>query len=383
MAGVHRRIGLAIALWLVAPGLAAAQVIDFETIPGDVPAEGLPIGDQFLASHGVTFSLEGGGTPVLAEVGAPITAFQGPGGAADTPAAGVDIGDFFLTDDGVTGGAPPPLLITYENPTAGASGLILDVDGTESFLIEARDDLDAVLEDQLIAAGDSGTGDGAASWWGFQRPQNDIASIRIVGMFEGAFGFGLGFDDFNAAGICPDAPLPGCVVAAKAKLGIREGKPGAEKWKVKLSGFDQQTTQGDFGDPVDGPTRFDFCLYDDADGFVGGAVVARGAATCGSRGKPCWKAKGDKGYGYGDPDASAVGVRKASVASGPAGKGKIQVQAANNAKKGQTALPTGIAAGLAGSDAVTVQLGVSDGLCFEAALAVDWADATRVDASTP
>ena len=60
--------------------------IDFETVPPNASAEGLLIDHQFAASHGITFRLEPQGSPRLAEVGAPMTAFEGPGRAPDMPA---------------------------------------------------------------------------------------------------------------------------------------------------------------------------------------------------------------------------------------------------------------------------------------------------------
>ena len=45
---------------------------------------------------------------VLAEVGDPLTGFQGFGGVGDMPAPGQGIGSFFLTDDGPSWAFPCP-----------------------------------------------------------------------------------------------------------------------------------------------------------------------------------------------------------------------------------------------------------------------------------
>lgn len=197
---------MALLLLLVSGGPAAplaAQTsdapIDFETIPGAIAQEGLVISDQFAATHGVTFELEGGGTPVLAEVGSPVSAFLGPPNdtTPDTPAAGQNIGQFFLTDDGTLNASSSNLVILYDPPTAAASGVILDIDSSETFTIEARNAADAVLQAITIEAGDPGTGDGMAARWSFGRTEADIVSLRFVG--ERPVGnFGLGFDNFNA-----------------------------------------------------------------------------------------------------------------------------------------------------------------------------------------
>ena len=106
-------------LWCVP--LSYAGKITFETIPGVAnPSEGMEINTQYQQSDGVTFRLEDGRSPLLAEVGAPLTAFGGPPNhtAEDTPAPGQGIGRFFLTDDGTTsGGVTPILIIDYDPPT--------------------------------------------------------------------------------------------------------------------------------------------------------------------------------------------------------------------------------------------------------------------------
>ena len=55
--------------------------------------------------------------------------------------------------------------------------------------------------------------------------------------------------------------------------------------------------------------------------------------------------------------------------AGAGGKSRIVLSAANDASKGQTSLPTGIAAALADSTSVTVQIHGSDAPeCFSATL---------------
>ena len=54
---------------------------------------------------------------------------------------------------------------------------------------------------------------------------------------------------------------------------------------------------------------------------------------------------GPLGYLYKDKDASADGVSSMKLLGGAAGKSKVLLKAANNSAKGQTSLPTGIAAG--------------------------------------
>ena len=209
---------------LCVQSIASAAVIDFETIPGGTPSEGLVISNQFQATEGVIFRLEDGTSPVLAEVGSPLTAFTGPPNNTgnDTPASGQNIGRFFLTDDGVLSSSlvSPALIVTYDIPTAAASGVILDIDFNETFLIEAKDINGSVLETITITAGDPNTGDGIATFWSFDRTLNDIVSIRFKGSRTQAGGFGLGFDNFNARFASP-VPVPAAVwLFSSALLGL-------------------------------------------------------------------------------------------------------------------------------------------------------------------
>ena len=113
--------------------------IDFETIPNTTPASGISISDQFEASFGLTFSLENGSTPVLAQIGSPVEAFSSQWGE-DTPAPGVDLGQYFITDDGsLTGLVSSPLILDFNIPIDTFAGCIIDIDFGEEFVIEAFD----------------------------------------------------------------------------------------------------------------------------------------------------------------------------------------------------------------------------------------------------
>ena len=177
---------------------------------------------------------------------------------------------------------------------------------------------------------------------------------------------------------CPAAPVAGCFLAEKASLSIQEKTAGKEKLAAKLHAFTIETAQAAFGDPVAGSTRYDVCVY----GVKGALVslvaslgVARAGETCGPADAPCWKDARGKGWSYKDPDAAASGVRKLAAAGGPAGKGKVQVEAGNNSAKGQSALPTGLAAELQdsaaelqGYAAAILQVRMSDAQCVTASL---------------
>ncbi len=166
---------------------------------------------------------------------------------------------------------------------------------------------------------------------------------------------------------CPASPLPGCLETAKATLLANEKKAGKEQVKMGWKGIVTETTQAEFGDPATGTTSVALCVYDDLDQLAQAYVVDRAATVCGT--KACWKAAGSKGYSYTDKAASADGIGKIGYTSGAATKGKASAGGKNNAAKSQTALPTGLAAALAGNSAPTIQMVTTDGFCVGATLA--------------
>lgn len=170
-------------------------------------------------------------------------------------------------------------------------------------------------------------------------------------------------DTCDGAGTCQSGgPATTCVASwAKAKLAINETKPGKEKFLAAMTGG-PALTQSDFGNPDGGTTAYDVCLFDDAGHLAASFLVDRAGGTC--AGKPCWKAKKDTGWQYQDKNAAANGVTKMQLTGGAAGKSKLQVQAANNAKNEQLAMPTGIAAALQSSTNVTLQVRARDAQCF-------------------
>ena len=173
--------------------------IDFEEIPNQIPAEGLTISDQYFDSHGITFTLENGESPVLAQVGGAATAFGSVYGN-DQPAPGSDVGEFFLTDDGFLFGLEMiPVIVTFANPIDSFATCVLDIDLGEFFIMEARDQNGQTVLADTIYAGDPETGDGVASCWGFnfEGCEGSIYSVRFEGFRDVPGAFGLGLDNFS------------------------------------------------------------------------------------------------------------------------------------------------------------------------------------------
>lgn len=171
-------------------------------------------------------------------------------------------------------------------------------------------------------------------------------------------------DTCDGLGACQTGgPATGCASPwAKANLLIKEKKAGKEKFILKIKGG-PALAQSDFGNPVTGDTAYDICVFDDAGSLALALAVDRAGGTC--AGKPCWKAKKDTGWLYKDKETGSDGVKVMKLFGGSSGKTQIQVQAANNDKKGQLSLPTGIASTLQATTSARVQLVTSESECFD------------------
>ncbi len=180
-------------------------------------------------------------------------------------------------------------------------------------------------------------------------------------------------DDGNTAdGDCCSAtcsaepPAPACRAGwGKASLVVSETRTGKEKIKAMLK-RGPALPASEYGDAVAGTTAVSVCVHDDADRLAVLFTVARPGDSCGA--KKCWKSLGGKGFLYKDKLASSAGVGQLKLVAGGPGKSQILLKAANNESRGQTAMPTGVAAALTGSTSATLQVHVSDGSCFEATL---------------
>jgi|GEM_PF-1448959 len=194
--------------------LAAAQAIDFETLPGGASTvDQQLISDEYVADHGVRFdlvdpiTLESIGSPLIAKVGAPQTAFEGCG--PDTPLDGEGVGSSFLTDDSVITNEAGTLLLTYTDPVNQAAGVILDVDRRSSgrferWNVEALDASMSVIDTVILTAplgasecgGSNGSGDARAMGFQFDHPTADIHFI-LIRHTGNASTIGLAFDNFT------------------------------------------------------------------------------------------------------------------------------------------------------------------------------------------
>jgi hypothetical protein len=162
----------------------------------------------------------------------------------------------------------------------------------------------------------------------------------------------------------PTEPATTCVDTwAVASLSVNESAVGKETFQVKLR-RGPAVLGASFGDPVPaGGTAYSVCVYDDVGGLAGKLEVDRAGMACGTR--ACWRQAGPKGFIFRDESASSDGAKSIKLLGGEAGRSMLVVKARNNFSKGETSLPTGIAAALAGSPSATVQIHGSDApACF-------------------
>ena len=193
----------------------------------------------------------------------------------------------------------------------------------------------------------------------------------VVGGKTGAMsGYTTFFENLRVNLICPGEPRPDCAELGAGSLVVDERKAGKEKLTVKLSG-PATLVQEDFGNPLlAGGTELGLCIYDDTGERVAHLDLSRAGELCGT--KPCWSAigggpPGGKGFAYKDKAGAALSVTSLSLKAA-GGSAKVQAAASNNAKKGRTAFPTGIAAALAETASATVQLHLTGGTCVSAVL---------------
>ncbi len=233
-------VWVAAIFWITGVCIANSQQtfeINFESFSADVPFEGLRIDNQFFNEFGVSFSLDNGQSPVLAQIGPPATAFFSFFGQGDdTPAPGSNIGEFFLTDDGVLSGLEsPPLRITSQRGLRSVEGVVLDLDLGEVFTITAYDVQDELIFSDQIRAGDPNTGDGLATPWKVESKDcRGIYSLVIDGERRVDGSFGLGIDNFrfvvNESSFSPDVSLDISGSGCDLSLGF-----------VEINNHDQET----------------------------------------------------------------------------------------------------------------------------------------------
>ena len=176
-----------------------------------------------------------------------------------------------------------------------------------------------------------------------------FADIDDDGDTDGFVGSGRGIVFFrndaeaSSSAACPVAPSQCLVAATSATLQIDESAPGREKLRADLrmpKGWQQQ-----FGDPEKfGGTSYALCVYSPTE-LVAELRVDRAGTLC--SGKPCWTIKSGRKirYSYRDRLRAEDGTERIDVKH-DADEDRLQWRAGNRSSREQTALPTGLVAGL-------------------------------------
>ena len=355
---------------LLGSGGARAIVVDFETSPA------LPAAPETFQEAGATQNAIVPGVAIVS--GGVVLGY--PGSLPEIPF--VSRPNVYATANSPDYMADPSLAATTAidiDPAISAQlveGAVLNLLAVpETFTVEAFGP-GGLLETQVL----SDVPSAALSGFGtFSFEAESITRVTIRGSQPGTeWAYAIDTVAINeSVPFCPIVPLEGCLAASKGSLSIQEKKEGKEKLTLKLSKFDAETTQADYGTPGLVGGRYDACVYNGTNQLVTNLIVDRVGDFCGPKDKPCWKANGTKGYSYADKNGESSGVRKIKTKDG---KGKIDLQASNNAKKDQTALPPGLVAALQGSSVVTVQVNVLESTCFGATLDVKKATPTQLKA---
>jgi cysteine-rich repeat protein len=230
-----------------------------------------------------------------------------------------------------------------------------------------------------VTAGGDFTGDPAFAT-GLTIDPEFAGMAHFAGCGDGILDGGEACDDGNVVDgdgcnsscrirLCREPRADFCATAEHASLKVheREKRRGlVAGFNASLRGFDEATVKEDFGFPTFDLTRYDICVYDGADELVAQLIVPRGFDTCefGRKERSCWSDLKD-GYAYKDPDLDSSGVGSIVAHGGDVGKGSVSVK--GRRKRGEDRLPR-MTQQLSGSSKATVQVMVSDGLCFSAEL---------------
>ena len=173
---------LAALLVMLGRSLVFPGMIDFETINGSVPFEGMAISNQFRAYYGVTFRSPGGDFPALARVGWPEGAFDRNGDAeSDTVQSSQAnaIGNFYLSH---RASGTNVIIMDFDGPVSQVRGYTLDIDNNETLTILAYGDSTSTnpLQTLVLTTSTPNTGDGIATSWSLVRPTPDIRRVELV-----------------------------------------------------------------------------------------------------------------------------------------------------------------------------------------------------------
>lgn len=178
-------------------------IIEFEDLAH--LGEGAGVFEQYLTAFGIRFRTGDDREAMLVRAGGDVAAFVCQTAGCPFTNNGTrdaDLGSWMLTT-GAMNQASNVLVVEYAHPVGAASGVIVDVDRDESWVIDALDASGAVVASQTVSAsGYQGADyDGRGMRFQVQAAGDVIVSLKIHGSAAGA-AFGLAFDRFSPSRIC-------------------------------------------------------------------------------------------------------------------------------------------------------------------------------------
>ena len=180
----------------------ALPPIDFEAVSGQNFFAGMPVTDQFAASHGVRFSTLSGAPVLLGGYGAndPVAYYGGPDNTANYLADHQNAGKFFITDGHKQSDATDTLVVTYDDPTDAAALDLVDIDFSETYVVRAFNANDELVDEVQIESPVDNYRDGQMTRFIVRAadPTNLIQKLHIFGFIPtGLSGIGFGVDNFS------------------------------------------------------------------------------------------------------------------------------------------------------------------------------------------
>lgn len=191
-----------------------ANIIDFE----DQTGNNIAINDQYKTSHGVSFRLSNDKPVMLATKDTTPRQFECRGGSDEDVSGGgpcssinngirpnsVDIMQQKFIAGELTSSVF--LEVAYSQPVKAASGYLLDLDGTEYFIIEAKDASGkVVVEDRSLDSRPPRPQlwkDGQALMWKLESDSANISQLVFRGQRSDGSSAFIAFDRFSPAAVC-------------------------------------------------------------------------------------------------------------------------------------------------------------------------------------
>ncbi|SMF43001.1 hypothetical protein [Pseudobacteriovorax antillogorgiicola] len=181
----------------------ALAPLDFESLSNSqIPAEGLVVDSQFTESHGITFSTISGNPVFIGQYGGmtPIAYYGGPDNVANYLAPDQNTGQFFITDGHKQAEQTDTLVVSYGTPASEAYLELIDIDFSETYVVQAYDQNDQIIHEVQVASESANFRDGMPSAFRMQSPDGSasIHKLHVYGFNPpGATGIGFGLDNFS------------------------------------------------------------------------------------------------------------------------------------------------------------------------------------------